>query len=285
MDSVGNENEAMNLYHELSELWKLAGMNPRKWMTNSTAVLDEIPQDERAYKAGVKANSELPAIKTLGLSWDSQEDVFSFSNTLSLVSGKKLTKRIVLKNIARLFDPLGFLTPFTVRAKMIMQDIWVTGVDWDDELREELSEEIKKWFSELEQLNKLQVPRCLDIKLDSTLHTFVDASTKAYRAVVYSVNGGDNGQTVNLIASKSRVAPLKSISIARLELLAASLGLQLTQAICNVLDMPVENVVFWSDSMNVLYWIHGASRQYKTFVANRVGSIHEITSPSQWRQQ
>ncbi|XP_053406667.1 uncharacterized protein LOC123558187 [Mercenaria mercenaria] len=249
MDCVGNE--AMNLYHELPELWKLAGMNPRKWMTNSTAVLAEIPQDERAYKAEVKANSELPAIKTLGLSWDSQEDVFSLRSLCA--------------------------------QKMIMQDIWVTGVDWDDELPEELSEEIKKWFSELEQLNELQVPRCLDIRIDSTLHTFVDASTKAYGAVVYSVNGGDSGQTVNLIASKSRVAPLKSISIPRLELLAASLGLQLTQAICNVLDMPVENVVFWSDSMNVLYWIHGASRQYKTFVANRVGSIHEITSPSQWR--
>ncbi|XP_045187492.2 uncharacterized protein LOC123545211 [Mercenaria mercenaria] len=157
------------------------------------------------------------------------------------------------------------------------------AIDWDDELPEELSEEIKRWFSELEQLNGLQVPRCLDIRIDSTLHTFVDASTKAYEAVVYSVNSGDNGQTVNLIASKSRVAPLKSISIPRLELLAAILGLQLTQAICNVLDMPVENVVFWSESINVLYLIHGASRQYKTFEANRVRSIHEITSPNQWR--
>ncbi|XP_052806575.1 uncharacterized protein LOC128235822 [Mya arenaria] len=287
MDSVEDEIAAIGLYHELSSLWRLAGMKPRKWMTNSSVVLAEIPQGERAYKMEV-TDTEMPSVKTLGLNWDSQEDMFFFRNTAVDIESMKLTKRIVLKKIASLFDPLGFLTPFTVRAKMIMQDIWVAGVDWDDELPEHLTAEVKMWFSELEQLSDVKINRCINITPASAIHTFVDASSQAFGAVVYAVSPADNikdcaESSVRLIAAKSRVAPLKTLSIPRLELLAATLGLKLTQTVCAALGIELESTVFWSDSMNVLYWIRGASRQYKTFVANRVGTIQDATTPKQWR--
>ncbi|XP_052778542.1 uncharacterized protein LOC128215986 [Mya arenaria] len=287
MDSVEDKIAAIGLYHELSSLWRLAGMKPRKWMTNSSVVLAEIPQGERAYKMEV-TDTEMPSVKTLGLNWDSQEDMFFFRNTAVDIESMKLTKRIVLKKIASLFDPLGFLTPFTVRAKMIMQDIWVAGVDWDDELPEHLTAEVKMWFSELEQLSDVKINRCINITPASAIHTFVDASSQAFGAVVYAVSPADNikdcaESSVRLIAAKSRVAPLKTLSIPRLELLAATLGLKLTQTVCAALGIELESKVFWSDSMNVLYWIRGASRQYKTFVANRVGTIQDATTPKQWR--
>ena len=101
----------------------------------------------------------------------------------------QLAKRNVLKKIATLFDPLGFLSPFIIRAKMIMQEIWIAGTGWDDLLSDELVDKINLWFSELDQLQHLKIPRCLQQKNESVkinLHTFVDASQGAYGAVVYA---------------------------------------------------------------------------------------------------
>ena len=117
-----------------------------------------------------------------------------------------------------------------------------------------------------------------------TLHTFTDASEKAYAAAVYSRHESLDGRvTVRLVASKTRLSPLKAVSIPRLELMGAIIGLRLARQVCPVMNVLLGTVTFWVDSLNVICWIQGQSRDYKPFVANRVGEIHEYSNPQQWR--
>ena len=110
--------------------------------------------------------------------------------------------------------------------------------------------------------------------LSQTLHTFVDTSQDAYGAVVYSRATYKSGAvSVRFVAAKSRVAPLAATSIPRRELMAAVLGLRMAGSVSRVLNASLDQATFWSDSMNVLWWIRGRSRSFKPFVANRVGEI------------
>ena len=116
------------------------------------------------------------------------------------------------------------------------------------------------------------------------VHVFVDASLEAYGAVVYvRVKYQDGSLSVRLVSSKTKVAPLQSVSVPRLELMGAVLGSRLATSISDALDMEKQSYTFWTDSANVLWWIRGYSRTFKSFVANRVGEIHSSSSPDQWR--
>ena len=206
----------------------------------------------------------------------------------SQVDGEfELTKHNFLKKIAALFDPLGFLSPFTIRAKVLMQELWIHGLDWDEKLPKELSTKIALWFGELVLLPTIKVQRCLQLKRQVrlvSLHVFADASEEAYGAVVYQKTEYQNGTTsVCLVASKSKVAPLQSVSIPRLELMGAVLGSKLAQTIASVLTVEKNSITFWIDSACVLYWIREYSKKLKPFVANRVSEIQVNTSPDQWR--
>ncbi len=172
---------------------------------------------------------------------------------------------------------------------MLLQDMWRAAVDWDDPLGEDIENRAWQWLQELSTLSEIEVPRCIRLgqEEDMTsmiLHTFVDASLEAYGSVVYAVCMYSSGcKSSRIIAAKGHVAPLEEISIPRLELMAAILGLRLAESTCQVLDISLHDAVFWSDSMNVLWWIRGHSRQFKPFVANRVGEIQRMTMPVQWR--
>ncbi|XP_041361837.1 uncharacterized protein LOC121377804 [Gigantopelta aegis] len=184
---------------------------------------------------------------------------------------------------------MGFLGPFTIRAKILMQDMWIQSLDWDDPLTSNLNEKVQQWFSELGQLVNIEVPRSLRLNQNKnivswTVHTFVDASEVAYGAVAYVRSTYSDGQvSCRLIAAKTRVSPLAAMSISRLELVAAVLGLRLSLTISRILDIPVSRVVLWTDSMNVLWWIRGLSRNFKPFVANRNAEIQSSTETRQWR--
>ena len=287
MDSVIDESTACELYRQLSELWKKAGMDARKWMSNSAMVLSKIPSEDRSTKIDLD-DGQLPSVKTLGVLWSATEDAFSFKFTPP-EKDFSVTKRSILKKMAAIFDPLGFVAPYVVRGKMILQDLWAAGIDWDDAVPPDIASKTTEWLNELDHLEKIRVLRCLrdasnHAPNNSTLHVFVDASEKAYGTVAYLSTECDNGQKcVRFVASKSHVAPLISLSIPRLEIMAAVLGLRLSLTVIRALQMSMESVTFWSDSMNVLWWIRGRSRQFKPFVANRVGEIQQYSSPAQWR--
>ncbi|XP_070560349.1 uncharacterized protein [Ptychodera flava] len=225
-------------------------------------------------------------MKTLGVWWLAGEDVFTFKVNPP-AENYTITKRSFLSRISTLFDPIGFLSPFTIRAKVLLQEIWAAGLEWDDDLDIDLMIKAQRWFAELIDLGKIRVPRCLQLPqevVSVNLHTFVDASQDAYGAVTYARSTyATNLVSCRMVAAKSRVAPLTSTSISRLELMGAIVGLRLKETISEVLGIMLNQVVFWSDSMNVLWWIRNQSRKFKPFVANRVGEIQTSTNPEQWR--
>ena len=287
MDSVQNVEKGIQLYHQLAALWNKAGMHARKWLSNSPEVLSVIPVEDRASEIDLDSG-ELPSVKTLGILWRAKEDIFSFHSSPP-EDNQIITKRSFLRAIATLFDPLGFLAPFIIRAKVVMQEIWRKGFDWDDELDGEVKSKIQGWYSDLHDLSNLSVPRCLHLgkheDVESMqLHVFSDASEEAYGAVVYARHRyGDQAATTTIIAAKSRVAPLAAMSIPRMELMGAVTGLRLAVSVANALQESVKKIKFWCDSMNTLWWIRGHGRSFKPFVANRVGEIQSMTSPEQWR--
>ena len=147
---------------------------------------------------------------------------------------------------------------------------------------------MKSWLVEVQHINVIQIPRALTLKetiTEQELHAFSDASLDAYGVAVYLRTSYSTSQevTVRLVIAKSRVTPLRSISMPRLELMAAGLGTKLVPSIQDVLEVSKEKTYHWTDSTDVLHWVKNVSRKYKSFVANRVGDIHEASIPSNWK--
>ncbi|KAG1671934.1 hypothetical protein GQR58_016206 [Nymphon striatum] len=185
MDSVKNIDEGIKLYKELIELFKTAGMKPRKWLSNSIELLELIPESDRAKELKLD-DSYLPCIKTLGILWDAEADVFKFKFYNENIG---FSKRKMLKKIAAIFDPLGFLSPYIIRGKILIQDMWISGIDWDKPLEGKLLKLSMQWLNEMSELNNIYIPRCLslnEVVQDMTLHAFVDASQAAYGVTVYA---------------------------------------------------------------------------------------------------
>ena len=270
IDSVETVQEGIQLYKELDSLWKIAGMQARKWISNSPEVVAATPEADRATELQITEGQE-PVVKTLGISWNITEDTFKIS-TANVPTEFPLTKRNVLRRVATVFDPLGFVSPFVMKAKVMLQELWSRGYDWDYVIQDEIASRIGSWYEQLRSLGNVHVPRCLCEEKEVVIKqvvTFVDASQQAYGTVVYlQCVYNDATVTSRLIASKCKVAPLKPLTVPRLELMGAVLGLRLTQHLTVVLDLPLQSVTFYSDSMDVLWWIRGHGRSFRPFVAN-----------------
>ena len=149
-------------------------------MSNVPEVLECIPQTDCVTEVDLD-RGELPVVMTLGVLWSPSEDEFKYQ-VHQPKGDHSSTKRAFLKRITTWFDPLGFLAPYILRAKIILQEMWESRVDWDDSVEESLSRKAQQWFKELSELPRLCVPRCLGAKTgvrSITLHTFVDASQEA----------------------------------------------------------------------------------------------------------
>ncbi|XP_058128539.1 uncharacterized protein LOC131292818, partial [Anopheles ziemanni] len=224
-------------------------------------------------------------IKTLGIRWDPEADVFRLDVSI-VIKPSPHSKRSILSSIAQLYDPLGLISPVIVQAKLIMQLLWLLGLHWDDKVPDDLQ---RKWDIFCEQLAKLQnftITRFAFIAgyHQAELHCFTDASEAAYGACIYIRSETSDGSVqVSLLTSKSKVAPLKPVTIPRLELCAALLGARLYTKVKDALDMQFSARHFWSDSTVVLQWLQAPARTWKTYVANRVAKIQDATQGSRWR--
>ncbi|XP_070582020.1 uncharacterized protein [Ptychodera flava] len=145
MDSVKTDSDGIILYGELSELWSTTGMHARKWLSNSADVLAMIPTKDRACEVDLDKDG-LPSMKTLGVWWLAEEDVFTLKVNPP-VENYTITKRSFLSRISTLSDPMGFLSPFTIQAKVLLQEIWAAGLEWDDDLDIDLMIKAQRWFS------------------------------------------------------------------------------------------------------------------------------------------
>ena len=209
MDSVASVDDAKQLFTDLTAVWAGAGMYARKWLSNKPAVLEAISPEARAKEINL-TSGELPAIKTLGVLWKATEDLFTFQPSED-DEFDKVTKRMFLRKLAALFDPLGFLLPLTVRGRILLQKMWVHGLGWDDQAPPDVAAAVNTWLADLSRIHRVTVPRCLQPQLvisSPELHVFCDASTDAYGAVAYcrQVNSSEKMATLVLIAARARVA-------------------------------------------------------------------------------
>jgi hypothetical protein len=198
------------------------------------------------------------------------------------------TKRLILKASASIYDLLGLITPFTIQSKVLLQRLWAQKdkYDWDTQLPEEIVNAWLDWLKGVFELDKIEIPRFLKVRLDSSniqVHTFVDASHDVYSCVCYiRVTQREGDIDVQLICSKARVTPLKAETVPRLELMACLLGARLAASVVHGLEIQESEVFYWTDSMTCLSWINKPSKCYKAYVANRTGEIQTRTKSSQW---
>ena len=222
----------------------------------------------------------MPTDRGLGAIWDFQEDVFRFTG---LKGDPGTTKRKILSQAFSVWDPRGLLLPFSIRSKIILQNLNRMKYGWDDELKEAHLREWREWRKEAEKLDEVRIPRALlqgqkPIQ-ETTLHVFCDASQDSYGACAYlSRVFTDDTVESSLIAGKGRVAPLKSRSVYRLGLVGALVAVRLTETLIEETVTKIEKITFWSYSTTVLHWIRQTSSTYKAFVGNWVSEIHTIMS-------
>ncbi|XP_055585541.1 uncharacterized protein LOC129738386 [Uranotaenia lowii] len=273
--------QAKQLRIEMDELTSRGGFPLRKWCSNANQALEGIAPENLATQTIRKFDPE-ETIKILGISWEPLTDKFRFDFCPQMNKGP-ITKRNMLSNIARLYDPLGFVAPIVVRAKVMLQQIWTLSLDWDDEVPLELQNSWTRYLEELPFLSNLRIDRHAFFDQNIELHSFADASETAYGACVYGRSIGPNGEVkVSLLAAKSRVAPLQKRSIPRLELCAAYDAAKLHKKVHDALKLNISSSRFWSDSMVVLHWIRSPASNWKTFIANRVAEIQQLSHGSNW---
>lgn len=224
--------------------------------------------------------------KALGILWHPQNDNFTFRLSLDKIK-LPLTKRKLVSEIAKLFDPLGWLSPSIILGKLMIQQLWLNSYEWDQPLPIELQEYWLKMRHLLFECDQIKIPRWVGIKKTSqsySLHGFADASERAFAAVVYLRTEHENGSVqVNLISAKSKVAPLQQTTLPRLELCGALLLAKLLVKIIKALEMTTVPVHAYSDSMIAIEWINGMPIRWQTFVANRVSEIQELLPATKWK--
>ena len=256
----------------------------RKWSSSSVEVFKDLTPHLLETKDVLELNKEDKSIKALGVVWYSSRDVFCFRYNEIFETGS--TKRKLVSEIAKIFDPLGWIAPITITLKMMMQATWLKGLQLDDTLPVDLEETWEEADEQLNSVHQIQFRRSIssESKKNIELHMFADASEKAYAAVLYArVEKLDGSVTTKLLACKTKVAHLKSISIPKLELCAAHLAARLMKSCLQAFSktrFKVSSIHAWSDSTITLAWIYGEPRRWNTFVLNRVSDIIDVISPS-----
>ncbi len=291
LHSVPTTSEAKVIVDGLRQLLSEGGFEIRQWACNVPSVIQHLPPEARSANSErwlAQSSTDLQEL-TLGLRWDCINDTLGYN--LRSVETVEPTMRNIYKTLASQYDPLGFIIPFTTRAKVIIQDLWKHNIGWDEPIKLlHLRESWLTWVGELTTLTKLQFPRAYTPATSDNpsaireLHVFSDASERAYGSVAYLRTKDDQGQVIlTFVLARSRVAPRKCLSIPRLELCAALTGAQLGKVIQTELTIPIHKVTFWSDSTTVLYWLTSESCRYKVFVGTRVAEIQTLTEMAEWR--
>lgn len=273
--------EAIRLRQELTCMLSKGKFELRKWASNSSQVLEGLdPQ----HLESLDFSSPEPTAHLLGLNWVPMSDSFRFR--VESFSGPS-TKRSILSYCARIYDPMGFLVPFTHKLKASIQDCFRAGLDWDDPMPGALS---SLWSQVTEQshlLSQVSIGRHVPFSTSRSVEIvgFADASLVGYCAIMYALCRDEIGNiSVHFLKAKSKVAPLKPSSINKLELSACVLLVQLHESLAPVLSqVTISRCTYFTDSKCALQWINIPAHRLKMYEANRVSVILEKSSRSDWR--
>jgi hypothetical protein len=285
--SVETPAEAVEIYDDLHSSYGQFHLNFKKWMSSHREVLERIPVENRAKKLEIL--SELPQVTALGLVYLPDSDELTYKG-LDEDEGELLTKRVVSSVVARIFDPLGYLDPLTIRARVVLQELWafrlLLGVDWDTKLvdieNDDMKSLLKTWkkvLDDLKRVHEVRIPRAMR-KTDpqrTELHLFCDASGVAFGAVAYQVFDFGTHCESGFVLSKKKVNSLKKRSIPQGELLSAVIASRMFNTLNGLIQF--DEVFCWSDSLCTLYWIKKEGQRYGVFVMNRITEINDLTNP------
>ena len=170
--------------------------------------------------------------------------------------------------------------------RLLLQEATRAKLQWDERLPDDMQRRLTDWLNDLQRLHVLQFPRCMKPAANaiSELHVFSDASEMAYGCCAYLRNETPDGEiNVCLVFARCRIAPLKQVSLPRLELEGAVMAARMSAVLRDELDLTLNNATHWTDSQAVLKYIMNESRRFHTFIANRVSLIQQVTEVSQWR--
>lgn len=257
----------------------------QKWSCNYSEVLKDLNPTDIALSPEIKFDGDdSNSLGVLGLRWSPSNDTFSYSE---VEFSHKLTKRSILADTARVFDPVGWITPVILPAKILIQRLWIAGLDWDDSVPPDLAQVWLSILNQLPLLAKLKIPRLIfnPNEKQVILIGFSDGSQVGYGATVYIRAPSKTGYATNLLIAKSKVAPTKPLTIPRLELCGAELLVKIIQVArtsLNKTNFIIERVVALSDSSTVLSWLTTPPYMLKTYVANRVANITETMPAEYW---
>ncbi|CAB0018567.1 unnamed protein product, partial [Nesidiocoris tenuis] len=267
---------------ELISLLEKGGFELRKWASNSTALLSDIPQEHQSKVLTINNDVE-PSLHILGVVWHPGSDQFSYRIALSEVAS---TKRAILSQVASIYDPMGWVSPVVFWAKSFLQELWLQGMDWDTPLPADLRSRWAAYAGQLPKLEEVAIPRlCVPARCTSVQFVgMCDASSLGFGAAVYLRCCSGTQVSTHLIKAKTKVAPLKTQTIPRLELCAALLLAKLINSLSFLRSRLSPTAIYlFSDSKVVLAWLHSLPHTLKTYVANRVVSISELTAHCEWR--
>ena len=298
-----NATEAYSLFCKARERMMKGGFSLRKWKTNDAELREQILQKEKGSESVDSQEEQSFAkeslgplqetggkTKVLGIIWDNEKDMLQFDLTKMATNSQveRPTKRGILSTLAMSFDPLGLTSPIGVQAKILFQELCKEKLEWDDPIPENKVGEWEEWIHGLNEVKTLTIPRCVHDEtegelLSCQLHGFGDASKKAYCAAVYLVCETTKGRYTKLLCSKTRVAPLKDLTIPRLELMSARILAVLMDNVYKALCSQVtfDKVKYWLDSKTALYWIYNQG-EWKQWVQFRVSEILRLTKKSDW---
>ncbi|XP_050296650.1 uncharacterized protein LOC126736367 [Anthonomus grandis grandis] len=258
------------------------GFEIRKFKSNDSRVFLEGNDD---YSLSEYVISDENTTKTLGISWIPTSDCFIYKLQLEDSLTNSVTKRSILSFISKIYDPLGFLGPIIIRAKLIIQQLWKLQLSWDENLPIELHSQWCEYKKQLFNINTIQIPRQVLIKGANLveLHGFSDSSESAYGCSVYLRSINNVGAIdCRLYFAKTRVAPVQAISIPRLELQAAVLLARLVSKCLSTISFEIQNIYLWTDSTIVLAWLSREPKTWQTFICNRVSEIQQLTNITDW---
>ena len=273
LDSFQNRDDALKLGRDLISLLKLGGFRLTKFVSNVPDVTTALDPENRESNSSVKNICASPdQSHVLGLKWDHVKDTLVVSRGVDRPLEKAITQRTVLSYVSSVFDPIGLVAPYTVKARLLLKDFWrISGQKWDDDLPEEIKKQFLEWHSGLHLLGSLTIPRSYFTEpFDRIeLHMFGDSSQDVFCAVAFlRARLASSHQTeLAFVFGKARVAPMKALAIPKLKLQAALLATRLKE---EILKGPT-----------VLQWLHSCCK-LAVFVVNRTGEILESTTTDQW---
>ena len=275
MSGCPSKEAAHKYFIESRSVFGSAGFNLRSWSSNC----DRLQQVASQHKVAEPSNP----VKVLGMYWNTESDMLYVSPYQDTTFPPTTTKPEVLKWSSSIFDPLGLLSPVTISAKLFLQQLWQEHLEWDATLDPSLCIQWITIAANIAQATSLSFSRKYNIVfpvpqgVSTNLHIFVDASLKVYGAVAYIQQGQ---APASIPMSKTRAAPLKQLSLPKLELNAAVLAAMLGHFIMKSLTINL-TIHLWSDSQIILYWI-ASQKTLKPYVNHRVAEIHSISKNWQY---